>query len=68
MDTELQIKTDGNGGNCFDNNCNARHKVTSQEGGYVIVGQKIEDPEVRARLGIADGEEAVWVPSPIIDM
>jgi hypothetical protein len=67
MNTDLQVKTDNDGNNCWDNSCNARHKVTSEEGGYVIVGQRIMDPEVRARLGIVDGEEAVWVPGPIIE-
>jgi len=67
MNIQLQIRTDNGGGPCWDNSCNARHKVTSEEGGYVIVGQKIQDPAMRAQLGIADGEEAVWVPDPIIE-
>jgi hypothetical protein len=48
-------------------NCPARWKVTSAEGGYVIVGKRIP-PEVRPQLrDVAADEDAVWVPDDLIN-
>jgi hypothetical protein len=67
MYIELQVKTDDAGDTCWDNSCNARYRVTSDEGGYVVVGKRIDDPAMRARLNLAESEEALWVPGPIIE-
>ena len=66
MQLELQIKTNDKGDPCWDNSCNALYKVTSEEGGYVVVGHKITDPATRAKLGLADNEDVLWVPDEII--
>ena len=63
MDIELQVKT----GTCHDNSCPARYKVTSAEGGYVIVGKRL-DAATRAKVrNVSGDEDALWVPPEIID-
>jgi hypothetical protein len=66
MDIELQVKTDDDGNQCHDGTCNARYKVRSAEGGYVIIGKVLSGADT-AGLPIGDGEGAFWVPDPIID-
>ena len=63
MQTELLYKTSG----CAGNDCPALRKVTSAEGGYVIVGKRLS-PADRAQIpGIGDGEDALWVPADVIE-
>jgi hypothetical protein len=63
MQTELQYTT----ASCAGNDCPARRKVTSPEGGYVIIGRRLL-PDERAEIpGIGIGEEAVWVPDDVIE-
>ena len=63
MQTELQYKTRS----CAGNDCPAVRKVTSAEGGYVIIG-KLLNASDRSRIpGIGDDEDAVWVPADIIE-
>jgi hypothetical protein len=63
MQTELQYKTPS----CVGGDCPARRKVTSPEGGYVIIGKRLS-PADRAQIpGIGDGEDAVWVPADVIE-
>ena len=51
----------------YTNNCPARYKVTSAEGGYVIQGKRIP-PEVHAQLrDLGPDEDALWVPDDVID-
>jgi hypothetical protein len=51
----------------YTNNCPARYKVTSSEGGYVIVGKRVP-PEVRPQLrDVGPDEDALWVPDDVID-
>lgn len=67
MQIELQLKTNDDGSDCFDNSCPARYKVTDGKGGYVIRGKKL-DAGTLAQLGpVPDDEYAVWVPDPVID-
>ena len=48
-------------------NCPARYKVVSSEGGYVIQGKRLP-PEVLAQLrSLGDDETGVWVPADVID-
>ena len=53
MQTELQYKAPG----CAGGDCPARRKVTSAEGGYVIIGKRLspadraQDPRRRRRRG-----------------
>lgn len=63
MQTELQHKASG----CAGNDCPARRKVTSAEGGYVIVGKRLSPAERAAIPGVGDGEAAVWVPDDVIE-
>lgn len=64
MQLEFQFKTDGP---CWDNSCPSRWRVVSAEGGYVIVGKKI-DAQTRAQIGpIAEDEDLLWVPPDIIE-
>lgn len=63
MDIEFQWKT----GTSAVENCPARYKVTSAEGGYIIQGKHLS-AETRAKLRqLADDEDAVWVPADVID-
>jgi hypothetical protein len=63
MQIEFQFKT---GGSAIEN-CPARYKVTSAEGGYIVQG-RVLDGETRAQLRqLAPDEDAVWVPADIID-
>ena len=63
MQTELQYKTPS----CAGNDCPAVRKVTSAEGGYVIIGKRLS-PVDRADIpGVGDGEDALWVPADIIE-
>ena len=38
-------------------------KVTSAEGGYVIIGKRLSTADRAQVPGIGDGEDAVWVPT-----
>ena len=63
MQTELQYKTPS----CAGGDCPARRKVTSAEGGYVIIGKLLNAAD-RSRIpGIGDDEDAVWVPADVIE-
>ncbi len=64
MKIEFQRKTENSG----VENCPARYKVTDGEGGYVIQGKKITDPETRAQARqLAEDEDLLWVPADIVD-
>lgn len=63
MQTELQYKTSG----CAGGDCPARRKVTSAEGGYVIIGKLLNAADRSQIPGIGDGEDAVWVPDDVIE-
>ncbi len=63
MQTELQYKTGG----CAGGECPARRKVTSAEGGYVIIGKRLS-PADRAQIpGVGADEDAIWVPDDVIE-
>lgn len=67
MELRLQIKTNSDGGPCWDNSCPARYQVIGGKGGYVIQGKRL-DAATLAQLGeLPDDELAVWVPGPVID-
>ncbi len=63
MQTELQYKTGG----CAGGECPARRKVTSAEGGYVIIGKRLSPADRAGIPGVGDGEDAVWVPGDVIE-
>lgn len=63
MQSELQYKTPG----CAGGDCPARRKVTSAEGGYVIIGKRLSMADRAQVPGIGDGEDAVWVPDDVIE-
>ena len=63
MQTELQYKTRS----CAGNDCPAVRKVTSAEGGYVIVGKMLSAADRAQIPGIGDGEDALWVPADVIE-
>lgn len=63
MQTELQYKASG----CAGNDCPAVRKVTSAEGGYVIIGKRLSPADRAAIPGIGDGEDALWVPADVIE-
>jgi hypothetical protein len=71
MKFDLQVRTDGDGGSCYDNSCPTRFAVRGPQGGYVVRGRLLESEMARdlvAQHGApADGEIDVWVPSPIIE-
>ena len=63
MDLEFQWKTDTSN----IENCPARYRVTSAEGGYVIQGKRL-DERTRAQLrNLGQDETGVWVPADVID-
>lgn len=63
MQTQLLRTTS----DCAGNNCPALRKVTSPEGGYVVIGTRLS-PADRAQIpGIGEGEEALWVPADVIE-
>lgn len=67
MKLELLVKTDKDGGTCWDNNCPSASRVHGGKGGYLITGL-VPDAEMLALLNeIPDGEAAVWVPDRIIE-
>ena len=63
MHTELVRKTRS----CAGNDCPAVRKVTSAEGGYVIIGKRLSPADRAAIPGIGDGEDALWVPADVIE-
>lgn len=63
MQTELQYKTPS----CAGNDCPAVRKVTSAEGGYVIIGKRLSPVDRAGIPGVGDGEDALWVPADIIE-
>ncbi len=64
MDIEFQRKAKDSG----VENCPARYKVTSAEGGFVIQGKKITDPGTRAQARqLADDEDLLWIPADLMD-
>jgi len=63
MHTELTRKTRS----CQGNDCPALRKVTSAEGGYVIIGKRLSPADRAAIPGIGDGEDALWVPGDVIE-
>ena len=63
MQTELQYKT----ASCAGNDCPAVRKVTSAEGGYIIVGRRLSAADRAQIPGVGDGEDALWVPDDLIE-
>lgn len=63
MQTELQYKTR----TCQANDCPARRKVTSAEGGYVIIGKRLSPADRALIPGIGPDEDALWVPDDVIE-
>jgi hypothetical protein len=63
MQTELVRKT----ADCAGNDCPALRKVTSAEGGYVIIGRRVSAADRAGIPGIGDGEDALWVPADVIE-
>ena len=63
MQTELVRKTDS----CQGNDCPALRRVTSGEGGYVVIGRVLTPAQRAAIPGIGDGEDALWVPGDVIE-
>lgn len=63
MQSELQYKAPG----CVGGDCPARRKVTSAEGGYLIVGKRLS-PADRAQVpGVGQDEDVIWVPDGVIE-
>jgi uncharacterized RmlC-like cupin family protein len=56
----LEYKAD-----CVDEHCPARHRVVSEEGGYVIVGTWLGE-HLDRQAGAGPGEMAVWIPADVI--
>ncbi len=63
MDLEFQWKTDDSN----VENCPARYKVTSAEGGYVIQGKRLHRKDRRKLRNLSQDETGVWVPADVID-
>ena len=62
MQTDLVYTTSS----CAGNDCPALRRVTSAEGGYVVIGKRLS-PADRAQIpGIGDSDDAVWIPDDVI--
>jgi hypothetical protein len=67
MELIHEVRTDSDGGPCFNDNCMDRFKVVDGPGGYLIRGKR-PTPEMLAMVGqLPDDEGLVWVPDPIIE-
>ena len=71
MELQLQVKSDDDGTQCWDNSCHHRIAVDGGKGGYVIRGKKPDAETARAVAGEfglpAADEYDVWVPASIIE-
>ena len=63
MQTQLVRKTRS----CAGSDCPALRQVTTDRGGYVVIGRRLTPAERAQVPGIGDGEDAVWVPPDVIE-
>jgi hypothetical protein len=51
----------------WSGNCPAIYRVTSEEGGYVVQGKRLDGASQVQPLGLGPDEARVWVQSDVID-